>query len=189
MRLNAAVRREITHNATKTLHDRRVAMGKREAELAVRCYDAAFTLAIRKAIKTVVAIDHPHMRWFKREHRLTFNVAGQTVQLSAAEAHPVPQGYYVSLTMGSPITIEQNKALVNDVRAWQADSEKLKSEISIAEKTLATLLKTVGSTETLFKAWPEGKKFYSTPPLTPASKISVPAVQMQALNTMLGLTA
>src|SRR5580692_11680137 len=100
MRLNAAVRREITHNATKTLYDRRVAMAKREAALAVRCYEAAFSLAIRKAIKVVVEIDHPKMRWLKFEHRLTFNVAGQTVPMTAAEAHPVPQGYYVSYTLG-----------------------------------------------------------------------------------------
>lgn len=188
MRLNAAVRREITHNATKALHDRKVAMGKREDALAVRCWVNAFTPKERIALQRVQESSDKPRRWLKCEHRLTFNVAGQTVQLNAAEAHPVPQGYYISFTMGNPITIEHNKTLVNDVRAWQADSEKLKSEISIAEKTLETLLKTVGSTETLFKAWPEGKKFYSTPPLTPASKISVPAVQMQALNTMLGLT-
>lgn len=188
MRLNTAVRAEITRNAVKTLYERRVAMEEREAALAVRCWTNAFTPKEHTALQMVQDSSDKPMRWLKFEHRLTFNVAGQTVRLRAKEAHPVPQGYYTSCPLGNPITISQNKTLVNDVRAWQADSEELKSEISIAEKTLATLLKTVGSTETLFKAWPEGKKFYSAPPLTPASKISVPAVQMQALNTMLGLT-
>jgi hypothetical protein len=187
MRLNKAVREEITRNALKALRDRRDAMDKRETALAVLCYNVAVPKDIRDMLEACDRVTDK--LWLDRALIVSFNVAGQHVRMRLAEAVVVPFRYQHYNGLGRAITMEKHEALVNKVRALQGDWETYKSDLALAERTMKSLLKTVGSTETLFKAWPEGKKFYATPPLTPQSKISVPAVQMQSLNTLLGLKA
>jgi hypothetical protein len=188
MRLNAAVRSEITHNATKVLLEREKALEAREQLLAARCYVAAYPVQLRHAFQGVIALSKAE--FFKTRRDIRYNVAGQGVVLVAKDFLVVPHQYYVyNENVGVAITLKDNEKLVTDVRAWQADKEQFTKDKSLAQATLKTMLKSVGSTDSLFKIWPEGKKFYSSPPLTPQVKTGVPAVQMQALNSMLGLSA
>lgn len=189
MRLNAAVRQEITRNASKALLNRAIKLAKWQEELAVKCHHAAVDVKLRKAIEAVHELGAPN-GWVKQEHYVMYNVGGQNVRLRSHLPQPVTYNYQAAWgALGKPIGFDKHEKLINEVREWQAADEQLTKDKSQAETTLKAMLKSVGSTETLFKVWPEGKKFYSSPPLTPQVKTGVPAVQMQALNEMLGLNA
>jgi len=189
MRLNAAVRSEIIHNATKTMIERERALELREQALATRCYEIAMPAKLRQAFELVKELAGGK-EYLSTRKEVRFNIAGQGIVLTAKDFLVVSHPYHSwHDNVGKAITLKDNEKLVTEVRQLLADKEQLKKDRAQAETTLKTILKSVGSTESLFKLWPEGKKFYSTPPLTPQVKTGVPAVQMQALNTMLGLSA
>jgi hypothetical protein len=187
MLLNSALRSTIKYNALKTILDREIAMEKREHALALRCYNAALPVNVRNALAKVDELS-PNVKWFNTNRQAGFNVAGQRMTFHTGENTRVPHNYWAHTnSIGKAITLEDNEKLVNEVRAWQDESEKLKAERKTAEKTLDVLLKSVRTTESLFKVWPEGKKFYSSPPLPAGQPSHLPAVQMDMLNKMLGL--
>lgn len=185
MRLNAAVREEITKNATKTLQERKKALLLREHALCLECYRVALG---PKLLELVTALEAENSNWLDHTVHLAFNVAGQHIKLRAETHLPTPHFYQNYNTLGKPITMDKHRPLVERVQAYTNDWAQFEKDKERAETTLKTVLKSVGSTESLFKVWPEGKKFYSSPPLTPIVKTGVPAVQMQALNEMLGLS-
>jgi Nucleotide modification associated domain 5 len=80
----------------------------------------------------------------------------------------------------------KTKDLCQAIRTLANDKETLKTERKAAETSLRVLLKGAASLEKLFKMWPEGKKFYSTPPLV-VEISNLPEVQMVELNKMLGI--
>lgn len=195
MRLNSAIRAEITRGAFKLLFERRGALDKREHALCIKCYQAALPVAFRNKLDELQDAEkgiNSNQKWLNFAHRLNFNVGGQYHKLSLPPGSelPVPRQYYSGQDkLGKAIDREKHSKLVDDVWALAADWEVYKQDLKIAEVTMKQLLKGVGSTESLFKVWPEGKKFYSTPPLTPTVKVGLPAVQVEALNKMIGLTA
>lgn len=186
MRLNANVRAEIIRNATEKLRLRELALCKTSDRLGLACYKIAVDAAVRKAAALMPD------NWLEKTLTISFNVAGQSVVLTCNPALPVParyRGSYGGQYLGKAITLTDHPELVREVREWQHDIEQFKQDKKVAEQTLHAMLKHVGSTDSLFKLWPEGKKFYSVPPLTPQVRTGVPAVQMQKLNEMLGLSA
>lgn len=194
MRLNKAVRMEIMRNASKVLDDRLKALCQREYVLSNECYYVAVLPSVRSAIKDIENAA-PQARsgergspWLDYSHHVAFNVAGQHIKLTCSPALAVPNRYSQYNTLGKPITMDKHRKLVEMVQTWTNDWAQYIKDKAAADNTLNALLKSVGSTETLFKVWPEGKKFYSSPPLTPIVKTGVPAVQMEALNKMIGLT-
>lgn len=201
MQLNQAIRQEIIRNATmKKFIDEQIKLEKHEQDLFVRAYNAVTPLSMRHMIEKFRAVEgRPNIEWFKMTNQLKINVAGQTVLLQAksfakdAEGKftkrievAVPYNYYNYDNYGI-LSLDKHEKLVNEIRQWQGDSETLKKDKTSAEATLKLLLKSVRTTEKLVTIWPEGKKFFASPPLV-APPIGVPAVQMQALNEMLGLT-
>lgn len=191
MRLNVRIRAEITANATKALRERRAVLDRREYDLCARCYDVAIPAAVRTHIKAIMEFGGK-VAWFELARSIQFNVAGETHALKAdtnALAVPYRFGSGYNYTLGNAITLDKHADLVDDVRTLAHDWAKYKADLDKAERTLKTLLKHSGSTESLFKVWPEGAKFYSTPPLTPTIKVGVPALLMQDVNKILGLTS
>lgn len=185
MRLNKDVRLQITRGAMKKLDEEVAALAKEESLLCQRCYDTAVPKAVRDALGGVANLDDT---WVNKTYEFQFNVAGQYVRLKCSTPLMAPYRYTpYGCTFGKPVTMESHEKLVERVRKWQGDSLDLKRRCTQTKQTLETLLKTVGSTDSLFKVWPEGKKFYSVPPLQQPPTIQLPAVQMEALNKALGL--
>jgi hypothetical protein len=194
MRLNSAIRAEITRGAFKLLFARSEALAKQEHALCIKCYQAALPVSFRDkldALQAEATALNRNQRWLNFGLKLNFNVGGQyhSLSLPRDSEFPVPLHAGWNDRIGKPIDREKHSKLVDDVWALAADWETYKKDLKVAEVTMKQLLKGVASTESLFKVWPEGKKFYSTPPLTPTVKIGLPAVQVEALNKMIGLTA
>lgn len=190
MRLNQAIREEIKRGAFKALDDRRKVIELREQALCIRCYEAAIDGVLLKHIRAVAAGD-PKQRWLRDGSRFRFNVGGRCYALSTyTQLLPQPSNYYgYADEIGKPIEMSKHRKLIDEVWAWGEDDAQYKEDRKVAETTMDAMLKGVHSTDALFKIWPEGKKFYSTPPLSPSPpKVYVPAVQVEALNKMIGLT-
>lgn len=195
MRLNSAIRDEITRGAFKVLYERREVLYQREHALCIKCYQAALPVAFRNKLDELQdaakELNH-NQNWLNLSNMINFNVGGQYHKLALPpdSTLAVPWQYFSGHDkLGKPIDRDKHSKLVDDVWALAADWETYKKDLKTAEVTMKQLLKGVGSTESLFKVWPEGKKFYSTPPLTPTVKVGLPAVQVEALNKMIGLTA
>jgi hypothetical protein len=193
MRLNNTVRSQIVHEAMKNTFDPKLrAMEKREDVLARAAYNTCVPPAVRALMDQIEALE-PKRVWFSRRYDFRYNVGGQGHVLRTLPAKEFKglwapfQYHHYSDTLGV-LTLDKNKKLVEDILSMINDSENLKTEYKTAIETLELLCKGVGSTDTLFKVWPEGKAFYSTPPLVPFStKVTVPAVAVDSLNKMLGL--
>lgn len=193
MRLNRIIRDQIVSGAMAKLYDKRKAIVDAGAELAHACYEIALSESERKAAATLAAAKG--VDWVTiPSNVVSFNVAGQHVAFvywaSHQKAKPiyVPISYYRGNRIGNAISIDKHAKLVDRVRAWQSDTQAHEALENSTRKSLTTLVKSVGSTERLFKAWPEGKEFYSSPPL-PEAPARLPAIQMDALNKALGLSA
>ncbi len=183
MRLNANIRSQIHRAAMKKLDEEQTAHDARTSALCAKLHALAWPSEIIKAANKLHSLS---VSWLRLNNRFVFNVAGQYVDMTCSPALVSPANSYNGSVQGGRIT---DKDAVEEVRKWQADDEDLKDRVSRARKTLDAILKSVGSTDSLFKIWPEGQKFYTAPPLVPGpGKYHVPAVQMQALNEMLGLS-
>lgn len=187
MRLTQEIRKQIIYEAgRKTFDTRMKALFAEEHKLAERAYNVAIPAHIRTAIEVIQNYDGIKAAyWFKQVIVTKYNVGGYTIALSHGKSVPAPYNHYESL-FTFPITGRHEK-IAQDIRDWSNRWETYKKERDMAERTLRVLMKQTTTTEGLFKLWPEGHKFYSAPPLTPVMKISVPAVQMDALNKALGL--
>lgn len=193
MRLNKEMREEIRHFAMAKLQKQRHGFALVEQELLIDCYNAVIPPSTLVLIETLEKKPVGNFKWFDYDAEISFNVAGQTVRLSQASIFPldkrimlpVPYQFY-SAALGV-ITIVKHKALVERVRDWQSKVEKEKTDYETAVKTLDTLLKSVSTIEKLKQYWPEGKDFFSSPPCQTRAASGVPAVQIEALNKMLGI--
>lgn len=187
MRLNAEMRAEIKRFAMAQLNKERQTFALIEQELMVECYNIVVPKATRDAIAALGA------KWFKHDGSLSFNVAGQTVRFTQANLanpkkiipFPVPPHHQYD-TLGV-IAYDKHKKLVDRIRDWQGKVEKEQADYETAVKTLDQLLKSVSTVEKLKQYWPEGKDFFSSPPCQARAASGVPAVQIEALNKMLGL--
>jgi hypothetical protein len=196
--LNHNVRLEIMRNAMKPFGVRLKVLEEREAALLRECYCMLVPETTRKALDALEQADKTflvHCRKFR------LNVGGQTYEMTlereqvnhqyptlpaAGESRHYDRGHFVGMALD--YTKAAHRPLVDKVRKWADDLETYKSERSRAEKTLEALLKSVRSTKSLFKVWPEGRKHYSVPPLDmPTVKTGVPALQVADMNKLLGL--
>lgn len=193
MRLNRNIRLQIVDGAMKTLFDKGQSFIDTGAELAADCYQVALGEDVRKAAALLASAKGCEWVTCPR-NMVSFSVAGQHMvfeyHLKHQKIRPiyVPRNYYNGERLGTVITLEKHAELVERVRAWQGAMQDHNKLVTTTYKSLETLVKSVGSTESLFKVWPEGAKFYTSPPL-PDNPAKLPALQMQALNEALGLAA
>jgi len=193
MRLNTEMRLEIMRFAIAKLDKQRQSFAKVEQQLLVECYNAVVPQATRDKIEELEKFPVVGHKWFEYATALTFNVAGQTVRLGQANIIPPAEKIEFASpyhcwhqTIGT-LTLAKHKALVERVRDWQGKTEKEKAAYGTARKTLQQLLKSVSTVEKLKQYWPEGKDFFSSPPCQTRAASEVPAVQIEALNKMLGI--
>jgi hypothetical protein len=185
MLLTQEIRKEIIKHAMKPMKEREAALLKREYVLAKKCYAASFDPKLIRAAKALIKLND---WWVNTTSIIRFNVAGQTIDLRFAEPVPITVRYSNwGGVVGKAITYETNQKLVDEVRSLVSDKQQYNVDYEKALATLEAVLKSVRTTESLFKIWPEGKKHYSVPPLVPRVKSGVPVAQMQSLNEMLGL--
>ena len=193
MRLTSGMREEILRFATAKLQKERQTFAKSEQQLLIDCYCAVVPQATRERLEVIdTKYTLYNFKWFEYAEDITFNVAGQTVRLGQANI-PVSQRRKLAIphhVWHSPLgvlTLAKNQKLVERVRDWQGKVEKEKTDYTTAILTLNQLLKSVSTVEKLKQYWPEGKDFFSSPPCQTRAASGVPAVQIEALNRMLGI--
>jgi hypothetical protein len=177
IRLNNWHRETIIKSATQKLEEKMAAHEKLGEELYFKALKATFSKKLLDAAQTVLESD---LKMLSTSTSHTFNVGGRSISLPTSNPQP-HFGYY-----GNYPAIA-NQILIEQIWSWAEKKEEIRIEMKTARATLSALLKTVATTESLFKVWPEGKNFYSVPPLTPPDKPQLPVVQVEALNTILGI--
>lgn len=188
MRLTKEIKSQIEYQAfLKSFRPREEALCLRDHKLADEAYNAILPAHVRTAIDVLERFEGVKAGWFRRVTVTKYNVGGYTVALAHEKSVVVPHNLYE--TLGTFALEGKHGKLAQKLRDLANDWETFRREKKQAAYTLQVLMKQTTTTEGLFKLWPEGKKFYATPPLTPTMRISVPAVQMESLNKVLGLTA
>lgn len=185
MRLTQNLRKEIIRNAMAVRFDKlQKALFAEEKALGLKVYDHFVTPKIAAAIKT---LDDSGMVFFNnRQTVLTVDVNHYKHDLhfdGAARVmpHNWARGFSLSVRDAGAAG-----ALAKEVEMFDRKRKDFYEERKKAEVQLTALLKSVFSTETLAKVWPEGAKLYSSPPL-PKVMAGLPAVQIAELNKMIGL--
>jgi hypothetical protein len=193
MRLNREMRREIRQFAMAKLQKQRQSFALVEQGLMVECYNAVVPAATRVLIADLDKHIVNGYAWVRYDEIFQFNVAGQTVSLGQANITDatlrirLPAPYRIWHTPLGVITLDKHKKLVERVRDWQGKVEQENMDFETAVKTLDCLLKSVSTVEKLKQYWPEGKDFFSSPPCETRAASGVPALQIEALNKMLGI--
>lgn len=190
MRLNKDLREDIVRNAMKVKFDkRRAVLDAREAALI----DDLYEILIPKTQRDLVAallIHNPS--WVASFTSFDVKCDGYTVVLRRIAPHVWPSvrsGYTNHVYVAQHVYSEKHPTLAKAIMAHANELETFKEERKTAERTLEALLKSVRTTETLAKLWPEGAKLYSAPPLVaPPAKANLPVAQLRAMNELLGLT-
>jgi Nucleotide modification associated domain 5 len=192
MRLNGEMRTEIKRFALAKLDKERQLFAEVEQKLLIDCYNAVVPLATQKMIAALEKARVGGNPWVAYNSATSFNVAGQRVYLGQINI-PVDKRITVALPSGlwsgplGTITMDKHAKLVERVRDWQGKVEKEKADYETAVKTLDLLLKSVSTVEKLKQYWPEGRDFFSSPPCQTRAASGLPAVQIEALNKMLGI--
>lgn len=190
MRLNANMRAQVVMKALDHTFKKRLADNNKEAlALGNACWMEVWGDVQRhinklpkpwyedeklKADKSVVSPYGPG-------YNVTFNVGGQRVAFFCDKRLPTNHSYNNS-TM-----VIKDQVLIDRVRAWQGATEDLKKNYATAYETLTAMLKAQPTYERLEKDWPEGRPFYKSLPVDYPYQHQVPALQVAALNHLLGL--
>lgn len=186
MRLTHNIRVEIIRNAMALRFDKlEKALRVEERILGAKVYDFFVPPPLAAAIKTV---EDSKLAFFHNKST-TFHasVDSTNVDLSLeGMARVLPLGWH-PFTMHTRDEGAKGK-LAKEVWAFYNKRREWEDERTKAKQQLMVLLKSVYSTESLAKVWPEGAKLYSSPPL-PKVVAGLPAVQMADLNKQLGLVA
>lgn len=184
IRLTNDLRETIALQAVAHAFDPRIAaLAKAEEGLAEEAYNHVFPESERKMIAKVPR------NWVRFDQNLRFNVAGLTINLTAAgEGFPVPysiNGYrgYSCHKLG---TIEAGD-LATRIQAHAKALEDLKSERRVALRHMQAMLAKITTLKRLREIWPEGAQFYAKWEAVPAQ--TLPTIRVDEINAMLGLAA
>lgn len=147
---------------------------KREAKLAIECYNHIFPKKVRDAVALVPE------GWLRTCSCLRFNAGGWNVNLNAGKEMPTPQ------SGGCGMLGNISGELAEKVQAYSQEKKTLEEEWRIAGRKMAGFLEQFTTFKKLEEAWPEGKKFYAEFNADRPSA-NVPAVITKEINDMLGL--
>lgn len=153
---------------------------KTEEQLAKRCYEEAFPVAIRNAAARLPD------NWLDRADGMSFNVGGENIHFNAGKKYAVPHNSYRYHATGEAVT---SPALVQAVSDWKLEKAALESERETTEATLSALLEKCNTVRTLKEVWPQGERFWKDIDFEGREIGGVPAIAMENLNKSLGLAA
>lgn len=149
---------------------------KREAKLAIECYNHVFPKKVRDVVAQVPD------GWLRSCTCLRFNAGGWDISLNAGKGMRTPQ------SSGCGRLGDIAGELADKVQAFSQDKKALNEEYSRARAKMLGFLEQFKTFKKLEEAWPEGKKFYKEFDAERPSA-NVPAVITKEINTMLGLAA
>ena len=185
--LNADIRNEIIRNAMKAQFDPKwVTMDECERALSHRAYVAAVPLKIREHAAAIMASPSRGV-WFKDPNPgnlvSVIGLMGRHYRMWAHEDIPVP----VTGSWGPTVNIadERHRKLQDLIQDHMDAKQALKDAKEKACTALTSTLGRIRTFEKLCEQWPEGKKFYQSPPL--AKPIALPVIRFSEINQLLGL--
>lgn len=178
MRLTNEIRDKIIKEmATNAVEKERLALVKREGLLAMKLWKAVYPKAERDLAAKLPA------GWIRMDKCLMFNLNGMSIRLDAPEPVTVKSsdgGYCHRLGNIS------DQELGAEFLKLDGDRKDLERKFSEIKATAKALLYSVGTYNSLEKAWPEGKKFYEK--FKPKNESSgVPATLTANLNALVGI--
>jgi hypothetical protein len=174
---------KLSHRIREMIRDKAVAesfqpradaLKKREARLAIECYNAVFPKKVRDAVSYVPET------WFQSCNCLRFNAAGWHVTLTAEKKMPTPYSH------GCAVLGNVSGELAEKAQVLAQEKETLEKEFRSAKAKMFAFLEGFASFKQLREAWPEGEKFYSDFDVDHIAP-GVPAVITTEINSMLGL--
>lgn len=181
MRLNTGYRAEIVRAAIAAAFDRdEKKMEKREHMLARKCWDHVVPPKVRKMLAGLPD------GWLVTKEDIEFSIAGLSIALKAERALPIP--YTVKCHYSQRIGVIPAGPLADEVQQLMADKEDFKKRRKTAIATLEALVAQAYSTETLVAQWPSGEKYVRDLEKKIPVKPTLPAVRIEELNVMLGLS-
>lgn len=178
-RLNVDIRGQILQNAIHGQFDpKRAQLDKDELALSLRIYTQLVSPKHRKVLEEMVELHLPYTHGVGNTIIYCTCSGGYLVSLKCQKPVIAPHGNARFLLVPHP---ELDKAAIALSRAGQ----ELDVQRKEAWKALFASLNKVTTLERLLEQWPEGKKYYSSPPLK--QPITLPAIRFTEINQMLGL--
>ena len=191
MRLNANMRAQVVKKALDHTFKKKLDDNNKEAlALGNACWMEVWG-DVQKHINKLpkpwfeqepLKMEHTVISEYGMRYNITFNVGGQRVPFFCDKRLPSNHIY------NNSTVVIRDQALVDRARKWQSDTENLKKAYATAKQTLEAMLKAQPTYERLEKDWPEGRPFYKSLPVDYPYQHQVPAVQVSALNHLLGLS-
>lgn len=177
LRLTKSDRASVVNLAVKSAFEKRqAAIAKEEAALAIDAYKFLFPEKVRK-----IAQSMPD-GWLREDDCLKFVFRGMQTTLRIPKSVRVPVKQSYSYTPLGTINDEDLSARFLKLEGNKEDAKREREELSC---NLRALLDRMGTLRQLAEGWPEGSKFYAH--LTPREAAQVPAIQISAINSALGL--
>lgn len=120
-------------------------------------------------------------------------IAGQRFNIMVSKNKPIPVRQNNDGYNQTPVVLNHAKeghtAHIEALQAWQGDGDQFIKDYAEAKQTLEAMLKGLTTYAKLEEQWSEGRKFYQSLPVDFPYQHNVPAVQISALNKMLGIAA
>ena len=164
--------------------ERYEALKAREIALFWNIFDACLPKEMATTIRTLSD------KWIEKERSAKVLLGGQLVFLDGTETVVDPDGRKYRRDVfprkrdgawgpvDDPVLVEQYRKIVSD----QEDLSKERQSVYFALQPLLDQCKTLRQLRTI---WPEGEEFYDW--LAPEPKITLPAIQIEKINELLGL--
>lgn len=181
MRLTNNIRQEIVRNAMALRFDKlQKEINLEENVMAEKVYDHFVT---KEMVDAITVLEKSGLSFFGKK-AIAFIVYLDSYEIKmcmSGKSRVMPAGWH-EFNMHT----RNDGKLAKDVLEFHHRRKQLSADREKAERQLMVLLKSVYSTDSLAKVWPEGAKLYSSPPL-PKAMAGLPAVQIAELNKMIGL--
>lgn len=181
-RLNADIRAQITQNMwLAQFKPKWEAHREREYALARRVYLEVLSDKQRELQDQMRALNNDFFPFQPRIHVITHLGYSQVLET----ANDVTSFGTTSHTGSYRLHGDKFRKLSEAVMACVEAKETLRQDEKKAREALYKALTRVTTLEKLFTAWPEGKAFYSAPPLE--KPLAVPTIRFHDVNQMIGL--
>lgn len=154
---------------------RRTELSAEEDALGHAVYDHLFPEKVRKAAKALPS------NWLRSDTCLRITFRGMQTVLNISEGLKVPSEERFCHSLGQVLDEELNDRFLK----LEARKEDFKSERRTVEANITAVLDRMFTLKQLQESWPEGAAFYEH--LRPRESAPVPALQITAINSALGL--
>ncbi len=175
-KLTEQMRKTIALSAvTEQFKDEELKFKNEEHDLAMMLYLSLYDEKLLKQINKIPT------EWLRMDACLRFNCGGYDLRFNVNKAVPVPYETHCSrLGIISGELGEKAQSFANRKKDMQGKVRK-------AHVLLLSMLSSITTFKKLEQVWPDGKKFYSAYLDKKDNSYSVPVVQIDEINKMLGL--